>query len=138
MSGVVPNQAQLTGRVVARAPHPGVDRWDDLRIEVVDAAEVESQPNLLGESIGRQLTVAINRAELPEGDLTGWKFTGRVRLAGPDVVVAVPEGAGTGRPSLTPPAGPPADTPAPTEEPGGVPPPVGTWPAGDDGPRPEL
>ena len=137
MSSVVENQTELKGRVVARSPHPSVDRWDVLQIEVAAADEVEAQPNLLKESVGRQITVAANRDELPDGDLTGWEFDGRVRLAGPDTVVAVPAASGSRALTLTPPTGdvPPS---TPREVDSGDAAPEGTWPAGDAGPRPEL
>jgi hypothetical protein len=150
MSSVVENQTQLKGRVLARSRHPSVDRWDVLQIEVSAADEVEAQPNLLGETVGRQLTVAADRADLPDGDLTGWEFDGLVRLAGPDAVVAVPAAAASRELSLTPPSGDSPDRPrSPQDTTGdttgdasgnatGDPPPAGTWPAGDEGPRPEL
>jgi hypothetical protein len=99
----IENQTILSGRVIDRQPHDSVDRWDVIRLQVSAADSTPTDPNLLREAVGRQLSVAVNRDELPEGDLTGWQFTGRVRLAGPDTVIAVPEGAGLGRPSLTPP-----------------------------------
>ena len=138
MSSVVENQTQLKGRVLSRSHHPSVDRWDLLQLDVSAADEVEAQPNLLRESVGRQLTVAANRDELPEGDLTGWSFQGLVRLAGPDTVIAVPVGAGTRAPTLTPPTGEaPEDRPRAADTAGDAAP-EGTWPAGDAGPRPEL
>jgi hypothetical protein len=99
----IENQTILSGRVIERQPHDSVDRWDVIRLQVSAADNTATDPNLLREAVGGQLSVAVNRDELPEGDLTGWQFTGRVRLAGPETVVAVPEGAGLGRPSLTPP-----------------------------------
>jgi hypothetical protein len=138
MSSVVENQTQLKGRVVARSHHPSVDRWDVLQIDVDAADGVESEPNLLKESVGRQLTVAVNRDELPDGDLTGWEYDGRVRLAGPDAVVAVPAAAASRELTLTPPTGDaPASKPRVVDGPGDAAAP-GTWPAGDAGPRPEL
>ena len=109
MVSPIENQTILTGRVIDRHRHDTVDRWDVVRLQVSAADSVsgagsaEADPNLLREAVGGQLSVAVNRDELPDGDLTGWQFTGRVRLAGPDTVIAVPEGAGLGRPSLTPP-----------------------------------
>jgi hypothetical protein len=138
MSSVVENQTQLKGRVVARSHHPSVDRWDVLQIEVDAADEVEAEPNLLKESVGRQLTVAANRDELPDGDLSGWEFDGRVRLAGPDAVIAVPAASGTRAPSLTPPSGEVTESKPRAADDSGDAPPAGTWPAGDAGPRPEL
>ncbi len=138
MSSVVENQTLLSGRVVSRAPHPSVERWDELRLVVSNAEDVGAEPNLLRESVGRQVSVAVNRDELPAGDLAAWRFTGRVRMAGPEVVVAVPSAAGGGPPTLRAPTGEPAE-PSSTDQPGGgVPPPSGTWPEGTDGPRPEL
>jgi hypothetical protein len=99
----IENQTILTGRVIDRQPHDSVDRWDVLRLRVSAADNTPTDRNLLGEAVGGELSVAVNRDELPEGDLTGWQFTGRVRLAGPETVIAVPEGAGLGRPSLRPP-----------------------------------
>jgi len=103
MSSVVENQTLLTARVLARSRHPSVDRWDELRLEVSAADAVDAMPNLLRETVGQQLTVDVNRDELPEGDLRGFELKGLVRLAGPETVVAVPAGAGLGRLSLTPP-----------------------------------
>jgi hypothetical protein len=99
----IENQTLLSGRVIDRHPHDTVGRWDVIRLEVRSADDTETHPNLLGETVGGQLSVAVNRDELPDGDLTGWQFTGHVRLAGPETVTAVPEGAGLGRPTLTPP-----------------------------------
>jgi hypothetical protein len=99
----IENQTILTGRVIDRRRHDTVDRWDVARLQVSAAENTATDPNLLREAVGGELSVAVNRDELPDGDLTGWQFTGRVRLAGPETVVAVPEGAGLGRPSLTPP-----------------------------------
>ncbi|MEO8139995.1 MAG: hypothetical protein ABI742_10125 [Gemmatimonadota bacterium] len=99
----IENQTMLSGRVIDRQPHGTVDRWDVIRLKVRSADDTETHPNLLGETVGGQISVAVNRDELPEGDLKGWQFTGRVRLAGPETVTAVPGGAGLGRPTLTPP-----------------------------------
>jgi hypothetical protein len=100
----IPNQTLLAGRVVGRQRHPSVDRWDVVRLEVSSAADIATDPNLLRDSVGGELAVAVDRDELPEGDLEGWQFTGPVRLAGPDTVVAVPRGAGAGQVSVRPPA----------------------------------
>jgi hypothetical protein len=131
MSSVVENQTELTGRVLARRPHPSVDHWDQLRVDVAAADPVDPLPNLLARTVGQQVTIAVNRDELPAGDLDGFEFTGPVRLAGPETVVAVPAGAGLGRPTLTPPTGP-----VPTVAGGGFPaePPD----VDDGGPRPVL
>jgi len=131
MSSVVENQTRLTGRVLARRPHPGVDQWDELRLDVSGADTVQTMPNLLGRTVGQQVTVAVNRDELPAGDLTGLEFNGLVRLAGPETVVAVPAGAGFGAPTLTTPlqAADTAGVTPPTDDPS---------PWDDGGPRPIL
>jgi hypothetical protein len=131
MSSVVENLTQLSGRVLARRPHPSVGHWDELRVDVAAADPAGPLPNLLARVVGQQVTVAVNRDELPAGDLTGFEFTGPARLAGPDTVVAVPAGAGLGRATLTPPTGP-----VPTVAGSGFP----ADPPPDDsgGPRPVL
>lgn len=146
MSSVVENQTELTGRVRSREPHPSNAGWDVLRIVVADAGEVEGMPNLMSESIGREVAVAVERDELPEGDLHGYRFTGRVRVAGPEVVLALPAGSGAPPRELVPPQedGDPIDAAEDhPEDPDaerdiGTPAPPGQWPAGDEGPRPVL
>jgi hypothetical protein len=103
MSSVVENQSRLSGEVLARSRHPGVERWDQLRIRVDAVEPVEGRAHLLGETAGQELTVVADRSELPAGELAGWRFDGPVRLAGPEVVEVLPEGAGAGRASLVPP-----------------------------------
>ncbi|MEO7131388.1 MAG: hypothetical protein ABIZ07_08450 [Dermatophilaceae bacterium] len=154
MSSVIENQTLLTGRVRSREPHVSTERWDVLHLDVSAAADVAGAPNLLGESVGHDLAVAVNRDELPEGDLSGYQFTGPVRLAGPETVLALPAGSGAPPPELVPPtptgegtragdSNQPADEPAhprdaKPSEPAGDPPPAGQWPTGDAGPRPVL
>ena len=145
MSSVVENQTVLSGRVRSREPHSTVDRWDVLHITVTEAADLEGKPNLLGESVGHELAVAVNRDELPAGDLRGYRFTGHVRLAGPEAVLALPADSGAPPRELTPPSAldEAADEAADgrsMDDPGqaGDPPPPGQWPAGEEGPRPEL
>jgi len=82
-----------------------VPRWDTLLVEVAGAEPVEGWANLLGETVGQQVSLVVNRDELPEGDLLGWHLEGTARLAGPDVVEVLPEATGAGRATLTPPDG---------------------------------
>ncbi len=103
MTSAAPNRTHLTGHVLARAPHPSVGRWDTLTVEVTGATQVAGERNLLTESVGSRLTLVADRDELPDGDLAGWRFSGLVRVAGPEVVEVLPEASGAGRPRLTPP-----------------------------------
>lgn len=137
----------LTGRVRSREPHGRTDRWDVLHIVVTQAEQVEGKPNLLGERVGHELAVVVNRDELPEGDLRGYRFTGHVRLAGPEVVLALPAGSGAPTRELVPPEQLPDDDAAiqhgtasddEVDDVAGDAPPEGQWPAGDTGPRPVL
>jgi hypothetical protein len=131
MTSAAENLTRITGRVLTRATHPSVPRWDQLTLEVSQAASVTGERNMLGETVGTRLTVVANRDELPQGDLTGWRFDGQVRVAGPDVVEVPPAASGAGAPSLTPPAGA-AEPPAPLD------PPASDGPEGDGGPVPVL
>lgn len=148
MSSVVENQTVLTGLVRSREPHGRTDRWDVLHIAVTQANGVEGKPNLLGESVGHELAVAVDRDELPGGDLRGYRFTGHVRLAGPEVVLALPAGAGAPTRELVPPERLLDDDAAIHHDSAigdnaddgvsGDAPPEGQWPAGEAGPRPVL
>jgi hypothetical protein len=110
MTSAAPNRTQLTGHVLARAPHPSVARWDTLTVAVTGAGSVDGERNLLKEAVGSHVTLVVNRDELPSGDLAGWHLAAQVRVAGPEVVEVLPEASGAGRPRLTPPAD---DRPAP-------------------------
>lgn len=102
MTAAVENRTRLHGTVKGRRPHPQVARWDVLALEVDAAAPVPGWPNLLSAAHG-DLDVAVDAAQLPEGDLTGWTFTGVVRVAGPGIVAALPAGAPGASTRLTPP-----------------------------------
>lgn len=109
MVAPIENRSVLTGVVRARRPSPDVERWDLLEVEVRGAegmppdAPSEGLPNLLADAVGQRLEVAVDRDLLPEGDVTGWVFTGPVRVVGPGRVAALPAAAGHGGPDLTPP-----------------------------------
>ena len=117
MTTAADNRTHLTGRVVSRAPHPTVPRWDQLTVEVAGADPVEGERNMLGETVGTRLTLVANRDELPAGDLTGWRFEGQVRVAGPEVVEVLPAATGVGVPSLTPPEEGVVPASGPSDEP---------------------
>lgn len=130
MTTAADNRTHLTGRVLSRGAHPSVPRWDQLAVQVASADPVEGERNMLGETVGTRLRLVANRDELPAGDLTGWRFEGQVRVAGPEVVEVLPAATGAGVPRLTPP-----------EE--GVTPPAGPCDeppesGGDEGPVPVL
>lgn len=103
MVSAAENRTLLSGRVLARAPHPSVGRWDTLTVAVTHAEPVRGERNMLHEAVGSHLTIVANRDELPPGDLAGWHFSGQVRVAGPDVVEVLPEAGGGGRARLVPP-----------------------------------
>ncbi|GAA5164135.1 hypothetical protein [Ornithinimicrobium tianjinense] len=109
MVAPIENRSVLSGVVRARRPSTEVERWELLEVEVEGAEGMppadreEGLPNLLSDTVGQRLEVAVDRDLLPEGDLTGWVFTGPVRVVGPGRVAALPAAAGHGGPDLTPP-----------------------------------
>ncbi len=114
MVSPIENRALLTGRVLGRAAHPTVGRWDVLRVWVEEVTDVAGLPNLLAETTGTEIEVNVERDRLPEGALDGRRLHGPVRLAGPETVLALPAAAGAG----------PLELDAPGHE--------------DEGPRPVL
>jgi hypothetical protein len=106
MVSPIENRSELSGVVQARAMHARVERWDVLRVRLTDVGEVSGYANLLAGRIGDEVDIAVDRSELPDGSLAGYRFQGLATLAGPDVVRLVPAGADP--PSDMPSAGPPA------------------------------
>ncbi len=88
------NRSRLVGVVSARSPHPSVERWDVVTVHVTGVEGVPGFANLLGERVGDDVEVALDRTDLPAGDLDGSQFDGQVTLAGPGVVRVVPTAAG--------------------------------------------
>lgn len=102
MVAPVENRSFLTGVVRSRRRSPEVERWDLLEIEVGSVVPLDDRPSIVHAPPEVPLEIAVDRADLPPGDLVGWSFAGPVRLAGPGRVAAVPTAAGEGAPELRP------------------------------------
>jgi hypothetical protein len=84
----VENLTRLSGRVVARAPHPRRNGWDAVVVHVDDAGPVPGKADLLSRHRGADLPVALGR-ELLAGAGPGDRLTFRARF-GPDGATAEP------------------------------------------------
>lgn len=93
MVQAVENWADLSGTLRDVRPRPGTGDMSELVLRVDRADDVEGFPNLLTETPGRELTVAIRNDALPREPLpSGARIHCRAQRAAPDVVVAHPEG----------------------------------------------
>lgn len=109
MVSPIENRTVLTGVVMGRVRHPEVDRWDLVRLRVITTAGVAGYPDLLSRRLADQaanepgdqlVTVAVDRSELPTGELLDRRLRGQVSLAGPEMIRAV---GGTARLRIDPP-----------------------------------
>ncbi len=66
MVQAVENMTELVARVLGVAPHPTLEDWDQLDVEVVAATPVPGVADLLSQRVGERLPVAVRRALVPE------------------------------------------------------------------------
>jgi hypothetical protein len=85
---VVENLTRLSGRLVAREPHPHRAGWDAVVVHVEDAGPVTGKADLLSRHKGEDLPVAFRR-ELLADARPGARLTFRARFS-PDGVLAEP------------------------------------------------
>ena len=62
MVQVIENLTQLVGTVVACQPHPELDRYDLVTLDIERAEPVEGKPNLLAVQPGSRIEVTIRHA----------------------------------------------------------------------------
>ncbi len=92
MVQAIENWAELAGTLREIRPPAGDSPMSELVIQVDRADDVEGYPNMLSDTPGRELAVAV-RADNP-GDLgvePGASVRVRAQRASPDVVVAHPD-----------------------------------------------
>lgn len=93
MVQAIANWARLTGTVREVRPPGDASPMSELVIQVDRADDVEGFPNLLSETPGQELTVAVKTAN--PGDLglePGASVSVHAQRASPDVVIAQPSG----------------------------------------------
>lgn len=91
MVQVVENRTDLGGVVVSRAPHPELDDFDVLGLEVDDAAPVEGVADLLSARVGSQIELNVRRSQLPDGPIEQQRLRVRAYLGGPGAIFAEPD-----------------------------------------------
>ena len=70
MVQVIENLTKLVGAILARRPHPELDGYDVVTVQIERVEPVEGLPNLLAAQPGSQMDVAMRRVLLgtaPEG-----------------------------------------------------------------------
>jgi hypothetical protein len=92
MVQAIENWAKLSGTLREIRPPQGDSPMSELVIQVDRADDVEGYPNMLSDTPGRELAVAV-RADDPSdlGVEPGASVHVRAQRAGPDVVVAHPD-----------------------------------------------
>jgi hypothetical protein len=92
MAQAIENWAELAGTLREVRPPDGPSQMSKLVIQVHKADDVEGYPNLLADTPGRELAVAIKTAKLDDLDVQpGAEVRCRAQRASPDVVVAHPD-----------------------------------------------
>jgi hypothetical protein len=84
---VVPNQADVHGRLVAWSPNSDVEGYGLATIHVVSAKDVPGFANLIEQHAGREIPVYMPTGNLEEGSETGF----RARMTGPGRFFAMPK-----------------------------------------------
>jgi hypothetical protein len=85
MVEAVENLTKLVVRLVGVSPHPRLEGWDELEVEVVEAAPVEGLADLLSQRLGQRLTMAV-RHELAADLAPGTVLTCRAKLNAGEVM----------------------------------------------------
>lgn len=97
MVQAIENWAELAGTLREIRPPEGTSPLSKLVIQVDKADDVEGYPNLLADTPGRELTVAIKTEKLDDLDVRpGAAVRCRAQRAGPDAVIAHPEEISSG------------------------------------------
>lgn len=91
MVRAIENWAELTGTVREVRPRQGVPDMHEILLAVEGAADVEGYPNLLGDAPGQELAVSVDTEKLGNAE-PGARVRLRARRAGPETVIAHPEG----------------------------------------------
>ncbi|MEU6687393.1 hypothetical protein [Streptomyces sp. NPDC046832] len=81
MVQAIENLTALVTRLVASGPHPRLDGWDQLLVDVLDARPVPGYADLLSRYVGERLELAVPGA-LVEGLPPGTVIRLRAKLAG--------------------------------------------------------
>ncbi|MEU1180163.1 hypothetical protein ABZ464_21380 [Streptomyces sp. NPDC005820] len=81
MVQAIENRTALTVRLVTAAPHPRLNGWDLLGVDVLDARPVPGYADLLTRQVGHRLGLAVP-SDLVRGLTPGTVIRLRARLAG--------------------------------------------------------
>ncbi|KUN84211.1 hypothetical protein [Streptomyces griseoruber] len=81
MVQAIENRTALTVRLVAAAPHPRLNGWDLLAVDVLDAQPVPGYADLLARQVGHRLGLAVP-SDRVAGLAPGTVIRLRARLAG--------------------------------------------------------
>ncbi len=81
----VENLTRLSGRLLAREPHPDRPGWDSVLVHVEDAAPVPGRADLLSRHKGEDLPVAFRRELLADAG-PGARLTFRARFTAAGVL----------------------------------------------------
>jgi len=102
MVAVNENRTQIEGVVRSVSPPGADDDQLELVVDVTTSGPVDGYPDMLtaNQPAARPWVLRARRAELPAGDLTGWRVRGCAAMAGPGVVRLV---AADPAPQLEPP-----------------------------------
>ena len=61
MVQAVENLTSISGRVVARKPHPTLDYYDVVLLKIEKAEPIQGRPDLLSGQVGAELEVSVRR-----------------------------------------------------------------------------
>jgi hypothetical protein len=102
MVQVVENRTDIEGVVRARLPHPALDTFDVLQVEVTAARPVEGVADILSSRLGSVIELNVKRSLLPGDDISGHRIRCRAYVGGPGEIFAESDPA-PDRFSITPP-----------------------------------
>jgi hypothetical protein len=90
MVQVVENRTDIEGVIRSRSPHPTLDAFDVLQVEVKAAQPVEGFADLLSSRVGSVVDLNVKRSLLPD-DISGHRIRCRAYLGGPGEIFAEPD-----------------------------------------------
>src|SRR5262245_53661460 len=86
MVQVIENGTEVDAVIHSRRPHPTSPDHEILDVTVTAARPVSGVRDLLSGRAGQRLDLLVPTSRLPQGELAGYRLTGRVSVAGPDVI----------------------------------------------------
>ena len=88
---VVENWAEVKGTVQGLGPHPSLDGYSVVEVQVESVADVTGYPNLFHSAAGQTLAVNVPKDRVGELLAPGEQVTLHVRRGGPGSVFAHPD-----------------------------------------------